>query len=185
MAAKRFKIPNGEQGFPLTTLREILALEELSHDYIVKMIAVIQVDKKVIMFLEYMEMDLAEFILNHGAKIPKILKQCFKQVLSAMSYCHSKRYLHRDLKPSNILVTYNNEKEEILAKVADFGLSKQLSKNKLEGGHSPEVITRYYKPPEILLKHDPEKENQQINYCTSVDVWSLACIFAEMVMCDF
>ncbi len=81
-------------------------------------------------------------------------------------YCHSHRVLHRDMKPQNLLVNRNG-----LLKLADFGLARAFGIPLRTYTH--EVVTLWYKAPEVLLGAK--------FYTTSVDVWSVGCIFAEMV----
>ncbi|KAF5946105.1 hypothetical protein HYC85_016333 [Camellia sinensis] len=73
-----------------------------------------------------------------------------------IKYCHEHRILHRDLKPSNLLVDLNS----CILKIADFGLANTF--HLPSGGYSPEVVTLWYRPPEMLLGSPP--------YSTSVDV---------------
>jgi len=88
-------------------------------------------------------------------------------MLDGIAYCHSHRILHRDLKPQNLLIDRTNER----LKLADFGLARAFGIPVRQYTH--EVITLWYRAPEILLgsKH----------YSTPVDLWSIGCIFAEMV----
>lgn len=88
------------------------------------------------------------------------------QVLNALAYCHINRIVHRDLKPQNLLV---NTKGVI--KLADFGLARAFSFPLRNYTH--EVITLWYRAPEILLGSKV--------YTMAVDLWSLGCIFTEMV----
>jgi len=77
------------------------------------------------------------------------------------------KILHRDLKPQNLLVS----KEGVL-KLADFGLARAFGipvKN-----YTNEVVTLWYRAPDILLGSK--------SYSTSIDIWSIGCIFAEMIM---
>lgn len=88
------------------------------------------------------------------------------QILNALSYCHIHRIIHRDLKPQNLLVNTNGK-----IKLADFGLARAFSIPLRNYTH--EVITLWYKAPEMLLGVKV--------YTMAVDLWSLGCIFAEMV----
>lgn len=68
------------------------------------------------------------------------------QILSALAYCHERRMMHRDLKPQNILV----EPQTKSIKIADFGLARSF-KNAIEVPITCEVVTLWYRAPEILL----------------------------------
>lgn len=86
-----------------------------------------------------------------------------------MEYLHARNIMHRDLKTSNVL--YNNKG---FLKVCDFGLGrKMLGPNK---PYTPVVVTLWYRAPEILLGCD--------KYTTAIDIWSVGCIFAELVLKD-
>ncbi|XP_048462654.1 mitogen-activated protein kinase 14B-like [Rhincodon typus] len=78
-------------------------------------------------------------------------------------YIHSAGIVHRDLKPSNLAVNQNCE-----LKILDFGLARPT-----ETEMTGYVITRWYRPPEIILNW--------MHYSYSVDIWSVGCILAEMV----
>ena len=88
------------------------------------------------------------------------------QLFRGLDYCHSRNVLHRDIKPQNLLI--NEITKEL--KIADFGLARSVSLS--VPCYSTEVITLWYRPPEILLGAD--------FYTTSVDIWSAGCIFAEL-----
>uniref|UniRef100_A0A1B0D7E1 cyclin-dependent kinase n=1 Tax=Phlebotomus papatasi TaxID=29031 RepID=A0A1B0D7E1_PHLPP len=77
------------------------------------------------------------------------------------------RILHRDLKPQNLLVDTEGH-----IKLADFGLARCF--NIPMGSYTHEVVTLWYRAPEILLGTK--------FYSTGVDIWSLGCIFAEMII---
>jgi mitogen-activated protein kinase 15 len=92
-------------------------------------------------------------------------------VLKCLKFMHSANLLHRDLKPSNLLLN-----SECHVKVADFGLARSLDTK--EPDQTPiltdYVATRWYRAPEILLGSN--------KYTKGVDMWSLGCILAELLL---
>ena len=89
---------------------------------------------------------------------------------------HSKNIIHRDIKNANILVSAKGE-----LKFADFGLARDLKPDYVDERtgqvmkfrYTPKVVTQFYRPPEnCLLTH---------NYNEKVDIWSCACVFAELI----
>ena len=88
------------------------------------------------------------------------------QLLSAIEHGHSRSFIHRDLKPANLLIG-----EDGKLKVADFGLA--IPKYIPHSKEDMEVITANYRPPELALEIE--------TYSFAVDVWSIGCIFWEIV----
>lgn len=88
-------------------------------------------------------------------------------MLDGIKYCHSNRVLHRDMKPQNILI----DMKKGVVKLADFGLARAFIMPYKNYTH--EVVTLWYRAPEILLGAK--------YYSCSVDIWSIGCIFAELV----
>lgn len=111
------------------------------------------------------DQDLKKFI--EGKKAPLDFKYV-SQIVSGVAYLHSKEIIHRDLKPQNILYDATNDRMMI----ADFGLSRGLICSGGSSGYTHEIITLWYRPPEILLGGS--------KYGYKVDVWSLGCILYEM-----
>ncbi len=87
------------------------------------------------------------------------------QLLRGLKYVHSANVLHRDLKPSNLLVNANCD-----LKIADFGLARTTSDTNFMTEY---VVTRWYRAPELLLNCS--------EYTEAIDVWSVGCIFMELL----
>ena len=163
------------------TFREVVFLQQMdAHENIVQLQSVLKADNDRDLYLvfEYMETDL------HAVIRANILEDVHKQYVmyqsfKALMYMHSAELVHRDMKPSNLLLN-----SECLMKVADFGLARSLlqtgkasAEDGNNGGANPiltdYVATRWYRAPEILLG--------STKYGKSVDMWSLGCIFGEML----
>lgn len=146
------------------------------HENIVQLQHVIKADndRDLYLIFEYMETDL------HAVIRANILEEVHKQYLmyqsfKALMYMHSAELVHRDMKPSNLLLN-----SECLMKVADFGLARSLLRGEVVNSGSDSnpiltdyVATRLYRAPEILLG--------STRYGKAVDMWSLGCIFGEML----
>ena len=130
---------------------------------------VVHAEKKLYLIFEFLDLDLKKHMDASPAayRDPRLAKKYLLQMLQGIAYCHSHRILHRDLKPQNLLI----ERSTNTLKLADFGLARAFGIPVRQYTH--EVITLWYRAPEILLgaKH----------YSTPVDLWSIGCIFAEMV----
>lgn len=87
------------------------------------------------------------------------------QILRGLKYIHSANVLHRDLKPTNLLLNANCD-----LKIADFGLARTLSETDFMTEY---VVTRWYRAPELLLNCSA--------YTAAIDIWSLGCIFMELL----
>lgn len=167
LTTKKLLSSSETEGVPSTAIREISLLKELKHASIVQLFDIVIADCSLYMVFEYLTMDLKK-VLDKGKDVfvPKLIKSYMHQMLDAISYCHLHRILHRDLKPQNLLV---DKKGNI--KLADFGLARIF--NIPMRIYTHEVVTLWYRAPEILLGSK--------FYTTGVDIWSLGCIFAEMV----
>lgn len=120
------------------------------------------------MVIEYCITDLEEVIRDRSILLaPEEVKCCLKMVLEGIAACHEKWILHRDLKPSNILVGADGN-----LKIGDFGLARLHASPKARLTH--QVITRWYRPPELLFSAR--------TYGPAVDMWSVGCIFAELML---
>ncbi|NXD87876.1 CDK3 kinase, partial [Halcyon senegalensis] len=168
VALKKIRLDSEMEGVPSTAIREIALLKELKHPNIVRLLDVIQSQKQLYMVFEYLNQDLKKYMdSSHTRDFPlSLVKNYLFQLLQGVSFCHSHRVIHRDLKPQNLLI---NEAGAI--KLADFGLARAFGVPLRAYTH--EVVTLWYRAPEILLgcKY----------YSTAVDIWSIGCIFGEMV----
>jgi cyclin-dependent kinase 12/13 len=88
------------------------------------------------------------------------------QILTGLHYCHNNQILHRDIKLANLFLTEDHE-----VKIGDFGLARSFTGQ--DQTYTNRVITLWYRPPELLMG--------ETRYSTEIDIWSVGCIFAEML----
>ncbi|KAI4343636.1 hypothetical protein L6164_010964 [Bauhinia variegata] len=169
VALKKVKMNIDRDGFPLSSLREINILLSFDHPSIVDVKEVVVDDfDGVFMVMEYMEYDLK--VLMEEMKQPFSVgevKSLMWKLLKGVKYIHDNWVIHRDLKTSNILLNKDGE-----LKICDFGLSRQYA-SPLKP-YTPVVVTLWYRAPELLLG---VKE-----YSTALDMWSVGCIMAELIV---
>ncbi|CAI9118490.1 OLC1v1020068C1 [Oldenlandia corymbosa var. corymbosa] len=172
VALKEVKILNEREGFPITALREINVLLSLHHSSIVDVKEVVVDDKsdKVYIVMEYIKHDLKAVMENANQQpfSESEVKRLMRQLLKGVKYLHQNWILHRDLKPANILIKENRRK----VKICDFGLARGYGSPSKP--YTQTVVTLLYRAPELLLG---AKE-----YSTAIDMWSLGCIMAELLI---
>ncbi|KAI1796656.1 kinase-like protein [Ganoderma leucocontextum] len=154
-------------------LREITLLRHFAHENIT---GLIDVDcspdlSEIYIFMEPMEADLHQIIKSGQSLTNEHVQYFMYQVLRGMKYIHSASVVHRDLKPGNLLVNADCE-----LKICDFGLSRGFNSAPDENTvlMTEYVATRWYRAPEIMLVYKA--------YNTAIDVWSIGCIMAELLM---
>lgn len=122
-------------------------------------------DDNVHFVFEKADFDLRELIYARDPSYPQ-LKRAMLHSLLGLEYLHGKGIIHRDLKPENLLYFAQTQ----TTKICDFGLSKFTTR---QGAQTPRIVTCWYRAPEIAC--------QWPNYTTKSDLWSLGCIFYEML----
>lgn len=155
-------------------MREVNLMIQLDHPNIIKLYEVYETDKNIYLIMELCTGgELFDRIVeNTESGVQFTEKQAadiFKQMMSAINYCHKNGIVHRDLKPENLL--YLNKDENSPIKVIDFGMSKRFdSKNFM----SEKVGTAYYISPEVL----------QGKYDEKCDIWS-AGVILYIIICGY
>lgn len=174
VALKKLKLnPTRDAGFPVTALREIQCLRAAKHRHVVDLREVVCGEERdevgdVYLVMEFLEHDLKT--LQEEMQDPfsaSEVKTLLLQLASAVAFLHDHWILHRDLKTSNILL---NNRGEI--KLADFGMARFVG-DPAPANLTQLVVTLWYRSPELLLG--------ATSYDGSVDIWSLGCIFGELL----
>lgn len=168
------KMPNVFQNLISSkrVFREIKMLCYLKHENVMSALDILQpphIDyfQELYVITELMQSDLHRIIVSTQQLTPEHVKVFLYQTLRGLKYLHSAKILHRDIKPGNLLVNSN-----CLLKICDFGLAR-VEESNISKNMTLEVVTQYYRAPELLMgaKH----------YTSAIDIWSVGCIFAELL----
>ena len=168
VALKRMNITEHEDGIPATAIREVCILKNIKHRNVIRLSNVLFRLPKLTLVFNYCEYDLKKYMDAVARPLypDTEIKVFLFQILEGLRYLHSKSIVHRDLKPQNILIDGDKKLQ-----LADFGLAR------VEGiptkKYSHEAVTLWYRPPDVILGSS--------NYGFPVDMWSVGCIFAEMI----
>ncbi|KYN21292.1 Serine/threonine-protein kinase NLK [Trachymyrmex cornetzi] len=168
------KLPNVFQSLVSSkrVFRELKMLCFFKHDNVLSALDILQPPhldffQEIYVITELLQSDLHKIIVSPQHLSPDHIKVFLYQILRGLKYLHSARILHRDIKPGNLLVNSN-----CVLKICDFGLARVAEPD--QNVHmTQEVVTQYYRAPEILMgaRH----------YTAAVDVWSVGCIFGELL----
>jgi cyclin-dependent kinase 7 len=158
-------------GMAPDAVRELKYLQELHHPNIINLISAFSSKDQnlnlVLEFLPYGDLEALIRDVTHVRYGAADIKAWMGMLSRAIWFCHENRVLHRDIKPNNLLIAADGE-----VKLADFGLARSFA----EPGHrmTANVITRWYRPPELLFgaRH----------YSGAVDIWAVGLVFAELII---
>ncbi|KAK4606248.1 hypothetical protein RGQ29_000493 [Quercus rubra] len=152
------------------TLREIKLLRHFDHENVVALRDVVPPPLRreftdVYIATELMDTDLHQIIRSNQSLSEEHCQYFLYQILRGLKFIHSANVIHRDLKPSNLLLNANCD-----LKICDFGLARPTAENEFMTEY---VVTRWYRAPELLLNSS--------DYTAAIDVWSVGCIFMELM----
>ncbi|KAK5869103.1 hypothetical protein PBY51_010062 [Eleginops maclovinus] len=152
--------------------RELKMLCFFKHENVLSALDILQpphIDyfEEIYVVTELMQSDLHKIIVSPQPLSSDHAKVFLYQILRGLKYLHSAGILHRDIKPGNLLVNSN-----CVLKICDFGLAR-VEESDESRNMTQEVVTQYYRAPEILMGSR--------HYSNSIDIWSVGCIFAELL----
>ncbi len=155
-------------------MREVNLMIKLDHPNIIKLYEVYENEKYIYLIMELCTggelFDRITENTENGIQFTeKEAADLFKQMMSAINYCHKNGIVHRDLKPENLL--YLNKDKNSPIKVIDFGMSKRFDSKHFM---SEKVGTAYYISPEVL----------QGKYDEKCDIWS-AGVILYIIICGY
>lgn len=176
LAIKKIEKAFEHSTYTKRTLRELKIMRLLEHENIIR-IKSIQLPKSreefddIYVIVELMETDLSSIIKSPQPLSDEHCQFFLYQILRGLKYMHSAGILHRDLKPRNLLVNANCD-----LKICDFGLARPvIGDMKVNTSQMTDyVATRWYRAPELLLTYK--------TYTSAMDVWSVGCIFGELLL---
>ena len=151
---------------PLTPLTPLIPLvpphrphPPLIHPHALPPSQVIASPPRLFLVFDFLDQDLKQCLESRFQRgMPAgLVRSCMLQILRGLHHCHSHLVLHRDLKPQNVLISRSGA-----VKLADFGLARAFQ---LSGKYTHEVVTLWYRAPELLLGLQ--------QYTSALDIWSV------------
>lgn len=170
VALKKFRTRKAQDGIDYNTIQEIRQLSELNHPNILRFLGVFPSDDSLYIATEYLPVSLKNLIYTKDES--KLLSEAdikciMRMILEGLNYLHKNWIIHRDLKPDNMLLSPGG-----ILKLIDFGLSTDFPPD--FGPMISQVVTQWYKAPELCFGAN--------YYGPAIDIWSVGCIFAEMLL---
>lgn len=166
VAIKKIRLKNSQEGLSMDAIREIKLLQELEHPNIMKVLDIFNHESNINIVMDFCTIDLEHIVKCDIALTPADVKSFMKMILLSIEECHSNWILHRDIKPSNFLLGKNGQ-----LRLADFGLAKVYGSPDREMSH--QACTLWYRAPELLFGAR--------SYGVGADMWSIGCVFAELL----
>jgi len=173
VAIKKIESAFDDITFAKRTLRELQILRHLQHENLIDIRYVFLPGLKrnfedIYVISELMETDLASILKSPQPLSDDHCQFFLYQILRGLKFVHTAGVIHRDLKPRNLLVNSNCD-----LKICDYGLARLSMSNGDFRPLTEYVCTRWYRAPEVLCSWS--------NYGPAIDIWSVGCIFAEML----
>jgi mitogen-activated protein kinase 1/3 len=169
------------------TLREVAILSLLRHDNVVRLLDVFAPGdghsdfNELYVVMELCDSDLRKLCRSATCLSPLHLRRMLWTLLCGLKYVHSAGVYHRDLKPANCLVNQGCD-----VKICDFGLARAVggegsgreevnlfARQQRPRSLTGHVVTRWYRAPELILLQE--------QYTELIDMWSVGCIYAELL----
>ncbi|XP_051544102.1 mitogen-activated protein kinase 12-like isoform X2 [Myxocyprinus asiaticus] len=169
VAIKKLHRPFQSRLFAKRAYRELRLLKHMKHENVIGLLDVftseILLDRfqDFYLVMPFMGTDLGKLMKMERLSEDRVQFLVY-QILRGLKYIHSAGIIHRDLKPGNLAVNQDCE-----LKILDFGLARQTD-SEMTGY----VVTRWYRAPEVILNW--------MHYSQTVDIWSVGCIMAEMLL---
>ncbi|XP_049851707.1 serine/threonine-protein kinase MARK2-like [Schistocerca gregaria] len=150
----------------LKVKREVEIMKLLNHPNVIRLYEVIETDTCFFLIMEYATGgEVMDFLVTHGRLKEKDARRLFRQVVSAVDYCHRLHVIHRDLKAENLLLD-----KDLRVKLIDFGLSNFFVPGELRNTFCGSLT---YTAPELIKR--------QMYEGRKVDVWSLGILLYVLV----
>ena len=145
--------------------KEVLSLRKIKHENVVRLLQIFRENDKMFLVFELLQESLLDTISKRTKPFTdEEVRYIAKQILTGLQTVHKQGFFHRDMKPDNLMWD-----SEGTLKITDFGLAKEI---RSRPPYTEYVSTRWYRAPEIILKHP--------FYNSPVDIWAVGCILAEL-----